>query len=193
MIVVKASRWYLHILECNLLLIRKGCSEGENPLSSRRSRLEEKNHLHSTHPVWQIILILSPPLDFLGSQICHAVSFEWNLLHDSAAQGRLAAPGTDHPWWLRKGNAHSCCGKWTDAGVGLGKGSVAGHIKRAAALNAQRVSTRSICNVELVEKPVNGITYITQSISLPLPKPPSLHEKKLAFSLFHRGPECLHA
>ena len=33
------------------------------------------------------------------------------------------------------------------AGVGLSEGAVAGHIKGAAALNARRVSTRSILNV----------------------------------------------
>ena len=31
--------------------------------------------------------------------------------------------------------------------VGLSEGAVAGHIKRAAALNARRVSTRSILNL----------------------------------------------
>ena len=35
------------------------------------------------------------------------------------------------------------------------------HVKQAVALNARRVS-----NVELVEKPVNGITHITLSICL---------------------------
>ena len=43
-----------------------------------------------------------------------------------------------------------------DAGVGLSNGAVAGHIKWAGALNAwiHRV------NIELVGKPVNGITLI---------------------------------
>ena len=53
---------------------------------------------------------------------------------------------------------------------------MAGHIERAVGLNARRVHK---VNVELVEKPVKGITHIT--CPMPLPKPPSLPEK-LVFS-----------
>ena len=53
-----------------------------------------------------------------------------------------------------------------DAAAGLSKGVVAGHIKQAAALNAQSVHK---VNVELVEKPVSG------PVHMPLLKPCYLH------------------
>ena len=71
--------------------------------------------------------------------------------------------------------AVSTCEPW-DAGVGLSKGAVAGHIKQAAALNARRVSTRSTLHL-CMEKPVNG------PVHTPLLKPPSLPEKVVFFPL----------
>ena len=74
------------------------------------------------------------------------------------------------------------------AGVGLSKGAVAGHIKRAAALDARRVSTRS----EFVEKPVNGIMQIILSICL---CPSHRHfQKKTCFLPIRTGlPACVRA
>ena len=70
--------------------------------------------------MWQIILILFPPVDFLGSHICHAVT-ELQMKH---------LPHEQMP-----------------AALVLSKEAVAGHTKRATALNVQRVSPMSILNL----------------------------------------------
>ena len=87
---------------------------------------------------------------------------------------------------LRKGNARSCFGQWTDKGVGLSNGAVAGHIKRAGGLNARRVHK---VNVGLVEKPVQGITHITCPYAF---AQATITSRKACF-LPAPGPDCLHA
>ena len=89
---------------------------------------------------------------------------------------------------LRKGNAHSCklrqvngCRCWVEC-----YGAVAGHIKRAAALNAWTVSTGSTLNLW------HHAHTPHMSIFLCMTKPPSLPEKTCFLRGFRtRLPACV--
>ena len=106
----------------------------ENSLSSRRRRLDidEKNHLHCTCSL----------ADYLSSLCLHPTRLslqpdlpccQLQIKHIPQEQGMPKAGSSWHRpsmmmFSLRKGNVRSCCGQCTDAGVGLSKGAVAGHI-----------------------------------------------------------------
>ena len=149
----EASRWSPHNRECSscwpekttrYFLLRVAVRTTHSAAAEEGLISMRRTIFTAPAPVqWADYLSsVSTRLDFLCSQICHAVSFKWNTFRKSKVCHRLAAPGTGHPWlcphWERGMYVRSCCGQWTDAG----------HIKQAAALNARRlVSTRSTLNL----------------------------------------------
>ena len=148
----------------------------ENSLSSLRRRLdideknqhkkrlleneelccwEEPSSLHLSNGQIIYPLSVSTRLDFLCSQICHAVSFKWNTFRKSKVCHRLAcaAPGTGHPWW---------CPHWER---GMSAGVAASEQMQELGLKGQRWTC-------------GETTYQWMALShTPLLKPPSLPEK----------------
>ena len=135
-------------------------------------RWEEPSSLQIIYP-----LSVSTRLDFLCSQICHAVSFKWNTFRTSnVCHGSVAAPGTGHPWW---------CPHWE-----RGMSAAVAASERMQVLGPEQwrgTSSRLGCgfecsesihkvNVEPVEKPLNSLSIRLCSSHRHFPK-------KLAFPL----------
>ena len=126
------------------------------------ARSKERTHSGGADEGWMRRTIFTAPIQCgRSSSFClHPTRLSWpccqfwlkHLLSSwtSKVGWQLLAQAIHDPWWcphIRKGNARSCCGQWTNPGVRLSKGAVAGHIKRAAALNARRAITRSTLNL----------------------------------------------